>query len=76
MKKDITELYCCVEDFCRTVDDNFANMLLSKGRKPTRIPDFGNSHHNSYNAPICLDHFFQSDPIFKMNMLINTSTHI
>ncbi len=29
-----------------------------------------------YNAPICLDHFFQSDPIFKMNMLINTSTHI
>lgn len=38
MKKDITELYCCVEDFCRTVDDNFANMLLSKGRKPTRIP--------------------------------------
>ncbi|WP_264336894.1 MULTISPECIES: hypothetical protein [unclassified Wolbachia] len=31
---------------------------------------------NEYNAPICLDHFFQSDPIFKMNMLINTSTHI
>lgn len=31
---------------------------------------------NLYNAPICLDHFFQSDPIFKMNMLINTSTHI
>ncbi|OJH31297.1 MAG: hypothetical protein ABOJ95_000176 [Wolbachia endosymbiont of Armadillidium vulgare] len=29
-----------------------------------------------YSAPICLDHFFQSDPIFKMNMLINTSTHI
>ncbi len=29
-----------------------------------------------YNAPICLDHFFQSDPIFKMNILINTSTHI
>ncbi len=32
--------------------------------------------YSKYNAPICLDHFFQSDPIFKMNMLINTSTHI
>lgn len=30
----------------------------------------------SYSAPICLDHFFQSNPIFKMNILINTSTHI
>ncbi|MCJ7454005.1 MAG: collagen-like protein, partial [Wolbachia endosymbiont of Homalodisca vitripennis] len=26
-----------------------------------------------YSAPICLDHFFQSNPIFKMNILINTS---
>jgi len=43
MKKDITELYCCVEDFCRTVDDNFASMLLSKGRKPTRIPGITSS---------------------------------
>ncbi len=33
-------------------------------------------YEHAYNAPICLDHFFQSDPIFKMNMLINTSTHI
>lgn len=38
MKKDITELYCCVEDFCCMVDENFANMLVSNGRKPTRIP--------------------------------------
>jgi hypothetical protein len=57
MKKGITELYCCIEDFCRTVDDNFANMLLSKGRKPTRITDFGNSHHNSIISSIPLQKF-------------------
>lgn len=32
-------------------------------------------HSTGYSAPICLDHFFESDPIFKVNMLINTSTH-
>ncbi|WCR57553.1 MAG: hypothetical protein PG980_000025 [Wolbachia endosymbiont of Ctenocephalides felis wCfeJ] len=37
MKKDITELYCCVEDFCYMVDENFANMLVSNGRKPTIV---------------------------------------
>ncbi|WP_264336364.1 MULTISPECIES: ankyrin repeat domain-containing protein [unclassified Wolbachia] len=38
--------------------------------------EYGREDAGQYNAPICLDHFFQSDPIFKMNMLINTSTHI
>ncbi|WP_264719690.1 hypothetical protein [Wolbachia endosymbiont (group B) of Eucosma cana] len=40
------------------------------------IEEFEKVVEKMYNAPICLDHFFQSDPIFKMNMLINTSTHI
>jgi hypothetical protein len=39
MKKDITELYCFVEDFCRVVDENFANKLLPNGKKPTRTPE-------------------------------------
>lgn len=43
MKKDITELYCCVEDFCRAVDDNFANRFLSNGKKPTRVPEIAHS---------------------------------
>lgn len=43
MKKDITELYCCVEDFCRAVDENFANKFLSNGKKPTRVPEIAHS---------------------------------
>ncbi|MCJ7453891.1 MAG: hypothetical protein MUP48_00240, partial [Wolbachia endosymbiont of Homalodisca vitripennis] len=31
-----------------------------------------NIARDGYSAPICLDHFFQSNPIFKMNILINT----
>lgn len=37
MKKDITELYCFVEDFCRVIDKNFADKLLSNGKRPTRV---------------------------------------
>lgn len=43
MKKDITELYCWVEDFCRAIDENFANRFLSNGKKPTRVPEIAHS---------------------------------
>ncbi|MCJ7454584.1 MAG: hypothetical protein MUP48_03965, partial [Wolbachia endosymbiont of Homalodisca vitripennis] len=47
--------------------------LDQKEKEPvldTRITE--GSIGNPYSAPICLDHFFQSNPIFKMNILINT----
>ncbi len=48
MKKDITELYCFVEDFCCVVDKNFVNRLLSNGKKPTKTPGIMHSR-DSYN---------------------------
>ncbi len=38
MKKDITELYCFIEDFCRIADEKISGKLLSSGKNPTRIP--------------------------------------
>ncbi len=39
MNKNITELFCFVDDYCKTIDENFANILLSSGKKPTRVPE-------------------------------------
>ncbi|WP_406721504.1 hypothetical protein [Wolbachia endosymbiont (group B) of Apotomis betuletana] len=33
MKKDITELYCFIEDFCRIADEKLSEKLLSSGKK-------------------------------------------
>jgi hypothetical protein len=40
MKKEITELFCFVDDFCNATDDWLSNKLLSEGgyKAPTRIP--------------------------------------
>jgi DDE family transposase len=44
MKKDITELFCFVDDFCRVSDDWINHSFLStKTRKPTRIPEISHS---------------------------------
>ncbi|RDD34845.1 IS982 family transposase [Wolbachia endosymbiont of Cylisticus convexus] len=66
MKKDITELYCCVEDFCCAVDDNFANRFLSNGKKPTRVPEIVHSE--------ILTIYYQS-PCKNFKSLLS-STHI
>lgn len=39
MNKNITELFCFVDDYCKIIDENFANRLLSNGKKPTRVPE-------------------------------------
>lgn len=39
MNKNITELFCFVDDFCKVVDKNFAEKLLPNGRKSTRTPE-------------------------------------
>jgi hypothetical protein len=39
MDKDITELFCLVDDFCKAIEENFADKLLSSNKKPTRIPE-------------------------------------
>lgn len=41
MKKDITELFLFVDDFCKEIDEYMAHHLLAQGcvkKKPTRIP--------------------------------------
>ncbi len=35
--EDITRLFCLVDDFCRDIEKNFADKLLTSGKKPTRI---------------------------------------
>lgn len=39
MQKNITELYCFVDDFCYTVDANYADKLLPGDKKRTRVPE-------------------------------------
>lgn len=39
MNKNITELFCFIDDYCKIIDENFANRLLSNGKKPTRVPE-------------------------------------
>ena len=44
MKKDITELYCFVDDFCRISESWINEKLLAKeSRKPTRIASLSHS---------------------------------
>lgn len=43
MNKNITELFCFVDDFCNAVDKNFADKLLQSGKKPTRTPEITHS---------------------------------
>lgn len=38
MNKNITELFCFIDDYCKIIDENFASRLLANGKKPTRIP--------------------------------------
>ena len=38
MQKNITELYCFADDFCYTVDANYADKPLTRDKKRTRIP--------------------------------------
>jgi len=38
MHKNITELFCFVDDYCKIIDENFASRLLANGKKTTRIP--------------------------------------
>lgn len=39
MKEKITEIFCCVDDFCNAIDQIFANKLLPSGKKTTRMPE-------------------------------------
>ncbi|WCR58416.1 MAG: hypothetical protein PG980_000888 [Wolbachia endosymbiont of Ctenocephalides felis wCfeJ] len=39
MNQDITELFCLVDDFCKSIEENFADKLLSNARKPTRVTE-------------------------------------
>lgn len=43
MNKNITELFCLIDDFCNSVDKNFAEKLLPSGKKPTRTPEITHS---------------------------------
>lgn len=38
MKKDITELFCLLDDFCKEYDKYFQSQLLPGKRRPTRTP--------------------------------------
>ncbi len=39
MNKNITELFCFVDDYCKIIDENFASRLLPNGKKPRRVPE-------------------------------------
>ena len=43
MNKNITELFCLIDDFCNAADKNFAEKLLPNGKKPTRTPEITHS---------------------------------
>jgi hypothetical protein len=43
MNKNITELFCFIDDFCNSVDKNFAEKLLPSRKKPTRTPEIKHS---------------------------------
>ncbi|WP_168464681.1 IS982 family transposase [Wolbachia endosymbiont of Ctenocephalides felis wCfeT] len=43
MNKNITELFCFVDDFCKAINKNFAEKLLPSGKKPTRTPEITHS---------------------------------
>ena len=39
MNKNITKLFCFIDDYCKIIHENFANKLLPNSRKPTRVPN-------------------------------------
>jgi hypothetical protein len=39
MKKDITELFCWVDDFCKSLDRHLSSHQLGPSRQPTRVPE-------------------------------------
>ena len=39
MKKDITELFCWVDDFCKGLDRHLSSHQLGPSRQPTRVPE-------------------------------------
>lgn len=43
MSKDITKLFCLIDDFCKDIEKNFADKLLPSGKKPTRVPEITHS---------------------------------
>ncbi len=43
MNKNVTELFCFVDDYCKIIDKNFAGRLLSNGKKLTRVPEITHS---------------------------------
>ncbi|MDN5248348.1 MAG: IS982 family transposase [Wolbachia endosymbiont of Tyrophagus putrescentiae] len=43
MNKNITELFCFIDDFCNEIDKNFAEKLLPNDKKPTRTPEITHS---------------------------------
>ncbi|WCR54575.1 MAG: hypothetical protein PG981_001597 [Wolbachia endosymbiont of Ctenocephalides orientis wCori] len=43
MNKNITELFCFIDDFCNSIDKNFTEKLLPSGKKPTKTPEITHS---------------------------------
>lgn len=39
MKKDITELFCIIDDFCHGLDHHLSSHQLGSSRKATRVPE-------------------------------------
>ncbi len=64
MKEKVTEIFCIVDDFCNTVDENFAEKLLPSGKKPTRTPEITHSEIFYHNIAI------SSATILKFSMCI------
>lgn len=56
MNKNITELFCLIDDFCKAVDKNFADKLLPSGKKPTRTPEI------TYPEILTIILFYQQSP--------------
>ena len=43
MYQDITELFCCIDDFCKDVQKNERSKTLGDNRNPTRFPSISES---------------------------------
>ncbi len=57
MNKNIIELFFLIDDFCNSVDKNFAEKLLPTSKKPTRTPEIAHSEIITivllYHQPKC-----------------------